>query len=200
MTNRTSPTSRPRTKSRVLVVLSALMIGSAATRIAIQAGPAIANEMAGSQTSEAAAISAATKGTESEQFHKMLSAFQERENRISAEEAELAEEKRRLEVAKIEIGKKLTDLERAENKLRATLALAEGVSEADLARLTAIYERMKPKEAAAMFDQMDPRFAAGFLGRMKPDAAARILVGLEPKTAYSISVVMAGRHAQVPKE
>ena len=59
---------------------------------------------------------------------------------------------------------------------------------------------MKAEQAAALFEQMEPSFAAGFLGRMRADAAAAILSGLEPELAYSISVVLAGRNADVPRE
>ena len=55
-------------------------------------------------------------------------------------------------------------------------------------------------QAAALFQLMEPSFAAGFLGRMRADAAAAILAGLEPDLAYSISVVLAGRNANVPRE
>lgn len=47
---------------------------------------------------------------------------------------------------------------------------------------------------------MDPGFAAGFLGRMRPEAAAGIMTGLSPETAYTISVVLAGRNADVPRD
>ena len=47
---------------------------------------------------------------------------------------------------------------------------------------------------------MEPSFAAGFLGRMRADVAAAILAGLEPDLAYSISVELAGRNADVPRE
>ena len=57
---------------------------------------------------------------------------------------------------------------------------------------------MKPKDAAALFEEMSPEFAAGFLGLMRADAAALIMTGLEPTTAYSISVILAGRNANVP--
>ena len=81
-----------------------------------------------------------------------------------------------------------------------TLALADGATEADVARLTTVYEQMKPKESAALFEEMDPTFAAGFLARMRPEAAAGIMAGLSPEAAYTISVVLAGRNGAVPTE
>jgi flagellar motility protein MotE (MotC chaperone) len=79
------------------------------------------------------------------------------------------------------------------------LALADGAAEDDLVRLTAVYEAMKPADAAALFQTMAPEFAAGFLGRMRAEAAAAVISGMTPESAYSISVLIAGRNALVPK-
>ena len=94
----------------------------------------------------------------------------------------------------------MSALVEAEQKLAGTMALAESAAEDDLGKLTAVYESMKPKDAAALFSEMQPEFAAGFLGRMRPDAAAQVMTGLSPDVAYSISVVMAGRNASAPTE
>ncbi len=94
----------------------------------------------------------------------------------------------------------MQELTDAEARLRENLALADGAAEQDLVRLTAVYEAMKPAEAAPLFAAMAPEFAAGFLGRMRPDAAAAILSGMNAEAAYAISVLIAGRNALVPKE
>jgi len=94
----------------------------------------------------------------------------------------------------------LEELAAAETNLKEVLALADGAAEQDIARLTAVYEAMKPADAAKIFDAMAPDFAAGFLGRMQPAAAAAVLAGMAPDKAYSISVLIAGRNAMVPKQ
>jgi flagellar motility protein MotE (MotC chaperone) len=66
--------------------------------------------------------------------------------------------------------------------------------------LTAVYETMKPKDAAALFEAMQPEFAAGFLGRMRPEAAGAILAGMSPEAAYAASLLLAGRNAAVPRD
>jgi flagellar motility protein MotE (MotC chaperone) len=47
---------------------------------------------------------------------------------------------------------------------------------------------------------MDPKFAAGFLGRMRADSAAAIMAGMAPDAAYLVSVILAGRNADVPDQ
>lgn len=130
----------------------------------------------------------------------LLRSLQEREKRVLAEEAALASRRQTLALAEDEISAKLDALVAAEEKLAATLSLADTAAEADLARLTSVYENMKAREAALLFEEMKPEFAAGFLSRMRPESAAGVMAGLTPQAAYAISVVLAGRNAAVPKE
>ena len=123
-----------------------------------------------------------------------------REARVTTQEAALADRTAALALTEAAVTGRLAELQEAEAKLSETLARSDGAAEGDLARLTTVYETMKPKDASALFAAMDTEFAAGFLGRMKPDAAAAILAGMRPDAAYAVSVLLAGRNAMVPKE
>lgn len=129
----------------------------------------------------------------------LLSSLKEREERLAAQEAKAAGQARALEIARTEIDKKIAALQTAEGKLAETLALADKAAEKDVSKLVAMYEAMKPKDAARLFGEMDPDFAAGFLAEMRPEAAATVMAGLAPDKAYAISVLMAGRNAAAPK-
>lgn len=123
-----------------------------------------------------------------------------REEKVAASESVLAERVAALALAEEAATARLAELESAESRLRGTLALADGAAEDDLLRLTAVYETMKPKDAARLFEAMTPEFAAGFLGRMRPDAAAAVFSGMSPQASYAVSAILAGRNAAVPKE
>ncbi|MFW8633955.1 MotE family protein [Cribrihabitans pelagius] len=194
-------------RSGTLMTIALLLMGSAIVRLGMEAGPAIAREVAslgepGKESAEKPDTGAlkAQALPSSAELQTMLAAFQEREAALAAREAEFEDRMKALEIADQAIDKKLAALREAEAKLRTTLALADGATEADVTRLTSVYEQMKPKEAAALFEEMDPGFAAGFLARMQPEAAAGIMAGLSPEAAYTISVVLAGRNGKVPKE
>ncbi len=107
----------------------------------------------------------------------------------------LADREQAVVVAEQRITEKIKELTEIEESLKATLARAEGASDSDLTQLTTVYENMKTEEAAALFGAMSPEFAAGFIARMRADAAAEILAGLSPERAYTISVLLANRHA-----
>ena len=134
------------------------------------------------------------------ELEAMLQAFSAREEQLDEREAKLEERMSTLAIADREITARLAELRQIEAELSRTLAVADQAAERDIGQLVAVYENMKPKDAAALFEEMDPNFAAGFLARMQPEAAAGVLAGLSPNAAYTISVVLAGRNAEVPKE
>ncbi len=194
MTKRTSRKSRG-----ALALIGGLLVTSAVIRIGLQAGEAIA-----SQPEPGVAPVAETQPPLAcetpEDYAEVIALMVTREERLDKTERDLEVRLKALEIAEQQVTARIAQLEATENKLRQTIASAKGAAEEDVSRLTEVYARMKPKQAAALFQEMDPQFAAGFLGRMAPDAAAAILAGMPPQAAYTISVVLAGRNAKVPKE
>ena len=178
-----------------LVILALFLAASGALRIGGIAGEAMANAKNDPE------LSAPTTPAECPQPPTaLLAALNEREAQVRVQEAALADRMAALLMADAAITTRLTELAEAEASLTEVLAIADGAAEQDIARLTAVYEAMKPVDAAALFNAMDPEFAAGFLGRMQPSAAAAVLAGMAPDNAYSISVLIAGRNALAPKD
>jgi flagellar motility protein MotE (MotC chaperone) len=129
----------------------------------------------------------------------LLAALLARESALDARDAQLQDRAQAIALAQTQLDLKLAELVRAEERLAATLVIAVEAADADVARLIALYENMKPRDAAALFEAMAPEFAAGFLARMRPDAAAQIMAGISPDVGYAISVLIAGRNANAPK-
>ncbi|MCZ4261373.1 hypothetical protein O4G76_11030 [Limimaricola sp. G21655-S1] len=192
-------------RRRVLPVVAGLLLASALLRLsgddwrarAVGLARDVATrdqalEPSGSDAPESCAAATDTAG--------LLEAFQSREARITAREGRIEERMRALRLAEAELEEKLAALDAAQARLEDTLALSESAAETDLTRLTAVYENMRPEEAARLFEQMAPDFAAGFVGRMRPEAAAPVMSLLDPATAYSISAIMAGRNALAPTQ
>ncbi len=185
---------RARPRSGVLAVIALLMIGSAAIRLGLEAGPALAKTVEPTKSEEPSVSKPAPD------LQVLLNELLRREKRLKQREEAFEEKEKALEIAHGAIETRLAALQQAEEDLRETLALANKAAETDLTRLTDVYQNMKPKDAAALFETMDPSFAVGFLSRMPADAAAGALAGLSPEAAYTISVVMAGRNANAPQE
>ncbi len=187
--------TQPR-KTGTITVLVGLFLASGLIRIA-EVAPAFAEEMlpeAAPETMDMASVEPASD------MPKLLKAIQEREAQIAEREAYIDRRMQTLAVAEQRIREQMEALTDAEEKLAATLSLADNATEEDVARLTEVYQRMKPVEAAGIFETMDIQFAAGFFSRMRPEASAAIMANLPADLAYSISVVMAGRNANAPRE
>ncbi len=178
-------------------------LASVLLRIADSA-PAFAQEMGGQRSYDSAPImqTGANAGI-CEPLGEpsvLLAALSLRQDQITTREAYLDGREQTLKVAEARIAEQLAALRGAEERLAATLAQADDAAENDVAQLTEVYERMKPADAAGIFETMDIQFAAGFFARMRPDSAANIMAELPSELAYSISVVMAGRNANAPRE
>jgi flagellar motility protein MotE (MotC chaperone) len=197
-----SSTTKFRRRGRGSVALIALLLfGSSGLRVGLSAQSAMAKTSESSSKEQSASsetISAKELSTD-EEVSTLLSTLLQREKTVKEMELKLDLRAKSLDVAQQEVERRITALEAMENKLRSTLAKADSAAENDIARLTTVYENMKSPDAAALFEAMEPAFAAGFLGRMRPDAAAGIMAGLSPQAAYTISVLLAGRNAKVPK-
>lgn len=195
---------RKRLGRRLLLTLSTLFVVSGVLRMGGGTGAALAREVTGliGEGSEAGRRDRPMPDQCAPQpeIAALLAALQQREASVTSRETALSDEMLALGRARAEIAREMAALREAESQLEETLALADGAAEGDLARLTRMYEVMKPKEAAPLFQEMDPVFAAGFLGRMQPESAAAILSGMEPKSAYRLSIILAGRNGSVPTE
>lgn len=192
--------------SRALLFLSLCFIGSAALRLG-DVGVAVAQTARpdaaltppeptvlppapppkDATLAEQAAVCQADPGP-------LLTAIRARAAELESREAAIAERESLMTVTEARVRAEIGKLEQAEKALAATLALADGAAERDVAHLVGVYENMKPKEAAQVFGEMDPNFAAGFLSRMRADAAAGVLSAMAPPDAYAVTVIMAGRH------
>lgn len=179
-----------------LALLAAILAASALVRF----GEGVGHAMAGSEEAVAAPPAAGGEAQCAEDALAMLASLREREQRIIQREADLDRREAAVAEARGQTESLLASLTEKEAELARTLTIADEAAEADITRLVAVYESMKPKDAAPLFAVMDPRFAAGFLGRMRPEASAAVLAGLEPQKAYEISAELAGRNADAPKD
>lgn len=186
--------SRRRAGQGALFIVAMLFASSGALRLGSGIGAALAKSEAEPAAEQPVA------GQSCEMPSALAEALSQREERVAEQEASLKERLAALALADAAITKRMEEMKAVEGELKATLALADGAAEEDIARLTAVYQAMKPKDAAKLFETMSPEFAAGFLGRMPPESAAAILSGMSSEAAYGVSVIVAGRNAGAPKD
>ena len=163
-------------------------------------GAAAALDAADSSAGTEATIAQSADPAPTEDPMELFPALRAREARLIEAESALEARRAALAAAEAELARQLENLTEIEARLSQTLALSDEAAERDLARLTAVFENMKPREAAALFEEMDVDFAAGFIARLRPESAADVLAGLSPRRAYAVSAVLAGRNADVPRD
>jgi len=176
----------------VLMLLTLLFFGAGLSRLSMGVVQALAAD--GPPPEHTATTS------ETDEAGTLFQALRAREARLQKQEQALASRAKDLATAEARLRAQITELQAAEQRLKDTLALTEGAAETDLARLTTVFEHMKPPQAAALFATMDTEFAAGFIARLNPQFAGQVMAELDPTLAYGISAVLAGRHARTPRE
>ena len=139
------------------------------------------------------------RGTRERLDAELIIELRQRELRLGERENALATRQQELRALEQRLAAQIEALEAAETALAGTMALADQAAEADLARLTSMFEAMRPEQAAAVVSEMAPEFAAGLLGRLQPTTAAMIMAGLDPGFAYGLAAILAGRNAEVPR-
>lgn len=122
---------------------------------------------------------------------RLLRALHERRAQLDARAAEIDARARMLEVIEQRVAEQVRALEEQRQALEASLGQLEQADEAELARLVAIYESMKPKEAARIFEAMPATVAAGFIRRMREAKSAVIMANLGAGHAYAITLALA---------
>lgn len=198
MTGRRVKSGRARAGRGVLSIIAGMLIASGLIRIGNEAEQAFATEQDMAIADEAPVAPAVCDPTADNTA--LRAALQTREERVATREAQLEDRLQAMHVAEAEITERLGQLQAAQTSLAETISVADSAAEEDLGQLTAVYENMKPQDAAALFETMEADFSAGFVGRMRPEIAAAIMARLAPETAYAISAILAGRNANAPTQ
>lgn len=185
------------TRVSALNVIGSILVISALIRLAGADFTATAQEPSNETIDE---VSVVDIPFSPESIDIILEALQRREAVLREAELQVEERRRILGRTEADLEQKIEELENVEQRLAATLSLADTAAETDIEKLAVVYENMKPKDAAEIFAVMAPNFAAGFMSRMQPESAAAVMSELEPDVGHTISVIFAGRNADAFQE
>lgn len=137
----------------------------------------------------------------------LLERLQERRQEIEARANELEIRDGLLKAAEMRLEARLTELKAMEARVTAAMQAKDDFDAARFKGLIAMYENMKPKDAAKIFDRLDlgilvqvtslinPRKMSDILGQMSPEAAERLTVELANRAGQD----KAGSTADLPK-
>lgn len=105
---------------------------------------------------------------------------------IDEKKAELAQAEETLRV-------RLTELRAQKGGVQSRRVTQTDAVRSDIERLVAVYDQMKPAEAAAILINLPPEFAAEILMRVQPENGARIIASVEPRQAALLTAQMGAR-------
>ncbi|MBM3603953.1 MAG: hypothetical protein FJX25_04160 [Alphaproteobacteria bacterium] len=93
---------------------------------------------------------------------------------------------------------RLDELRNQKNSITARSTQSSDAVRKDIDRLVALYDQMKPAEAAAILTNLPADFAAEILMRVQPEAGARIIAAVEPRQAALLTAQMGARSVRQP--
>lgn len=119
-----------------------------------------------------------------------------RADRIERYLAELERKREEIAAAEARLTRRLQELRAASVSPAARQSAQAAAVEDDIRRMVAIYDVMKPAEAAGIMSHLPPAYAAEILMRVGPENGARIVGALDPETAAVVTAHMGARSAR----
>lgn len=100
---------------------------------------------------------------------------------------------RLLEATEQKIDNKIASLKVLEKQLQALVIQIEEQEDAQLQSLVAVYEKMKPKDAARVFEQLDMDIQLSVAQRMKEAKMAPLMAAMSAEKARALTTALAAR-------
>lgn len=110
----------------------------------------------------------------------------------------LSEKRAEIAAAEQAITARLTELKAIRDGIRSRHQTETTDVTRDIDRLVAVYDQMKPAEAAAVLTNLPPHFAAEILMRVQPQTGARIIAAVAPQQAALLTAQMGARSIPNP--
>jgi flagellar motility protein MotE (MotC chaperone) len=120
-----------------------------------------------------------------------LQALRERRDQIQRREDAVKKEESRLREAADRLDEKAQELEAMKLSLQTMLSRTSQVEDERLRNLVAIYDAMKPKEAAQIFDKLQDDVLLSVVQRMKPNKISPILAAMNADRAQKLTAMLA---------
>lgn len=121
-----------------------------------------------------------------------LQKLTDRKKELDAREEELNRLDSELQVQRVDLDKRLKELEEMRATISSILENKVKIDQERVETLVQMYTNMKAPQAAKVFETMDEDLAIEILGRMKKKNAADIMNLLKPEKAQVLSEMFAG--------
>ena len=127
---------------------------------------------------------------------RVLQSLGERRGQLDAREQAMDTQIKLLSAAELKLDAKIKALTALKAELQGLTAQASVQQKAESDRLVSVYEKMKPKSAAAIFAALSDDVRLPVAAKLRPQTLAAILAEMEPGDAKKLTERLAARLAQ----
>jgi flagellar motility protein MotE (MotC chaperone) len=129
----------------------------------------------------------------------ILERLQDRRQELEARGRELDMRENLIKAAEKRLEAKVSELKDIESRVSDSVGTRDKVEAARFKGIVAMYEAMKPKEAARIFDRLDLKILVEVSTQMKSNKMSEILAQMTPETAERLTVELANRASAQPR-
>lgn len=122
--------------------------------------------------------------------------LRERGLRIERYMQDIDRRKAELATAERQLTEKLIELRKVRQQIKDHDGSVSRAQTDDIARIIAVYNQMKPEQAAVVLSNLPPEFAAQILARVQPETGARIMASVDPGQAALLTSYMGAIRAK----
>jgi flagellar motility protein MotE (MotC chaperone) len=123
----------------------------------------------------------------------ILERLSDRRQQLDARNEELEMRENLLKAAEKRVEAKVAELKELEAKIKTALDQRDENEQKRFQGIVAMYQGMKPKDAARIFDRLDLKILVDVSTQMKPAAMSSILAQMSPEAAERLTVELAHR-------
>jgi flagellar motility protein MotE (MotC chaperone) len=118
---------------------------------------------------------------------RLLQSLQERRQTLDSRERDIVTRENVLKAADGRIGERMAALKTVEGNIQKLLGQVDDLEAARIASLVAVYEKMKPKDAARIMEGLDEEVLLKIAQRMKTQPMALILANMSGERARRVT-------------
>ncbi len=126
---------------------------------------------------------------------RILQSLGARRGQLDQREQDLSTQLTLMAAAEAKLDAKIKAMDALKGEIGALVGQAETQQQAEADRLVRVYEKMKPKDAAAIMTQLSDRVRLPVAAKMKEQALAAILSQMPPAEAKALTEKLADRTA-----
>ncbi|HZQ14613.1 MAG TPA: flagellar protein FlbB [Pseudolabrys sp.] len=123
----------------------------------------------------------------------ILESLQGRREELEARNRELDMRENLLKAAEKRVEAKVAELKDVEARVKTEMGSRDEAEQKRFKTIVAMYENMKPKEAARIFDRLDLKILVQVATHMNPRTMSEILANMSPEAAEKLTVELANR-------